>query len=181
MDSKRIELLLERYWNCVSTQEEETELKNYFNSDSDIPAHLIKVAPLFKYFQEEGEVRMTDPAFEDDLLEKVKQYTQPKGKVRKFEISFQNYMKVAAAIVLVIATSFIFRMEIWQGDKPELLLVEDTFKSPEEAYAETKKALLLIASKMNHGKKEVEKISILSKAESKVKGKKVKTSTATLN
>ena len=81
-------------------------------------------------------------------------------------------MKVAAAVVLVIATSFIFRMEIWQGDKPELLLVEDTYKSPEEAYAETKKALMLIASKMNHGKKEVEKISILSKAEAKVKGQK---------
>ncbi len=172
MDSKRIEILLERYWNCVSTQEEEAELRNYFNTTSDIPSHLAQAASLFKYFKQEAEGKLSDPNFDEKLFEAVKQADQPKGKIRILEQSFQNYMKVAAAIVLVIATSFVFRMEIWQGDKPELLLVEDTYKSPEEAYAETKRALRLIANKMNHGKKEVEKISILSKAESKIKGEK---------
>jgi len=179
MDSKRIDLLLERYWNCVSTQEEEAEIKAYFNSNVEFPAHLKSTAPLFQYFTKEGEVKMPDKAFDEALLEKLKQ--QPKGKVKKLEQSFQNYMKVAAVIALVIATSFVFRMEVWQDDKPELFLVEDTFKTPEEAYAETKKALMLIASKMNHGKKEVQKISILSKAESKIKGDKDKSSTTTLN
>lgn len=172
MDSKRIDLLLERYWNCVTTQEEEVELRNYFNSTTNTPKHLMHVAPLFKYFKQEAKIKLSDPSFDHKLFEAVKSNDQPKGRLRKLEISFQNYMKVAAAIVLVIATSFIFRMEIWQGDKPELLLVEDTYKSPEEAYAETKRALKLIASKMNHGKREVEKISILSKAESKIKGEK---------
>jgi len=179
MDSKRIDLLLERYWNCVSTQEEEAEIKAYFNSNVEIPAHLKSTAPLFKYFTKEGEVKMLDKAFDKAVLEKLKQH--PKGKVKTLEQSFQNYMKVAAVIALVIATSFVFRMEVWQDDKPELFLVEDTFKTPEEAYAETKRALLLIASKMNHGKKEVQKISILSKAESKVKGDKDQNSAATLN
>lgn len=181
MDSNRIELLLERYWNCVSTQEEEAELKAYFNGTSEIPAHLTHAAPLFKYFKQEADVKLSDPSFEDKLYKALKTEEQPKGKVRKLEQSFQNYMKVAAAVAIVIATSFIFRMEIWQGEKPQLLLVEDTYQSPEEAYAETKKALMLIASKMNHGKKEVEKISILSKAESKIKGDQNKNSTATLN
>jgi len=181
MDSKRIELLLERYWNCVSTQEEEAELKIYFNSDASIPTHLAHVAPLFQYFKNEAEIKLTDSNFEKQLFKAVKKSGKPKGKVRKLEQSFQNYMKVAAAVAIVIATSFIFRMEIWQGDKPQLLLVEDTYQSPEEAYAETKKALMLIASKMNHGKREVEKISILSKAESKIKGNQTKNSTATLN
>ncbi|MCF6361369.1 MAG: hypothetical protein L3J29_11490 [Cyclobacteriaceae bacterium] len=180
MDSKRIDLLLERYWNCVSTQEEEAEIKAYFNSKVEIPAHLKSTAPLFQYFTKEGEVKMLDKAFDHDLIEKLKQ--QPKkGKERTLGQSFQNYMKVAAVIALVIATSFVFRMEIWQDDKPELFLVEDTFKTPEEAYAETKRALMLIASKMNHGKREVKKISILSKAESKIKGNRDKNSTATLN
>ncbi len=181
MDSKKIELLLERYWNCVSTQEEEAELKKYFNSNAEVPQHLAHAAPLFKYFKQESDVKLSDPIFEDRLFEAVQSNKQPKGKLQKLETSFQNYMKVAAVVALVIATSFIFRMEIWQGDKPQLLLVEDTFKSPEEAYAETKKALMLIASKMNHGKREVEKISILSKAESKVKGDRNKNSVTTLN
>ncbi len=181
MDFKRIELLLERYWNCVTTQEEEAELKEYFNSDAEIPAHLAHVAPLFKYFKQEANIKLVDSNFEDTLFNAVKSNEQPKGKLRKLEKSFQNYMKVAAAVVLVIATSFIFRMEIWQGDKPQLLLVEDTYQSPEDAYEETKKALMLIASKMNYGKKGVEKISILSKAESKIKGNKNKKPVTTLN
>ncbi len=172
MDSKRIDLLLERYWNCVSTQEEETEIKAFFNSGENIPPHLESSAPLFQYFNQEAKVKMLDPAFDNALMEQLKNSPQPKSKVRKLEQAFQNYMKVAAAIALIIATSFVFRMEIWQGDKPQLLLVEDTYKNPEEAYAETKRALLLIASKMNHGKKEVEKISLLSKAESKIKRSK---------
>ncbi len=179
MDSKRIDLLLERYWNCVSTQEEEAEIKAFFNSAAEVPSHLKSTAPLFQYFTKEGDIKMLDKAFDDNLIEKLEQ--QPKGKIRTLEQSFQNYMKVAAAIALVIATSFMFRMEVWQGDKPALLLVEDTYKNPEEAYAETKRALMLIASKMNHGKKEVQKISILSKAESKIKGDIDKNSTATLN
>ena len=58
-------------------------------------------------------------------------------------------MRVAAAVLVVLAASFVFRMEFWQDEKPKLLLVEDTFETPEEAYAETKKAFLLIAEKMN--------------------------------
>ncbi len=181
MDSKRIDLLLERYWNCVSTQKEEAEIKAFFNSSNTIPAHLESTAPLFQYFSHEADVKRLDAAFDNALLAQLKNSSQPKRKVRKLEQTFQNYMKVAAAVALIIATSFVVRMEVWQGNKPALLLVEDTYKNPEEAYAETKKALLLIASKMNHGKKEVHKISILSKAESKIKGDKDKNSSTTLN
>ena len=53
MDSKRIELLLERYWNCVSTLEEEAELKEYFTTTQEIPEHLKQAAPLFQYFDKE--------------------------------------------------------------------------------------------------------------------------------
>ncbi|MCF6352713.1 MAG: hypothetical protein L3J06_06865 [Cyclobacteriaceae bacterium] len=169
MDSKRIDLLIERYWNCVSTQEEEAEIKAFFNNKKAIPAHLENTAPLFQYFSQEAAIKGLDSEFDDTLIEQLKNSSQPKGKFQEIEQAFQNYMKVAAAIALIIATSFVVRMEVWQGDKPALLLVEDTYKNPEEAYAETKRALLLIARKMNYGKKEVEKISLLSKAESKIK------------
>ena len=78
-------------------------------------------------------------------------------------------MKVAAAVLVILAASFIFRMEYWQGEKPKMLLVEDTFQTPEEAYAETKKAFMLIAEKMNSGRKQAQKISIMNKAENKIK------------
>ena len=165
MDLNRIELLLERYWNCVSTVEEENELKTLFNSN-DVPDEFKDSAMLFKYFEQQKQTTLDDK-FDDEIIEKIKQQTSP--TVRKINSNFKNYMRVAAAVLVILAASFVFRMEFWQGNKPTMLLVEDTFKTPEEAYAETKKAFMLIAEKMNSGRKHAQKISVLNQAENKIK------------
>ena len=165
MDLNRVEILLERYWNCVSTVEEENELKLLFNSN-DVPDELKDSATLFKYFEQQKQTTL-DNKFSEEIIEKIK--LQKPTVVRKINSRFRNYMRVAAAVLVILAASFVFRMEFWQGEKPKLLLVEDTFQTPEEAYAETKKAFLLIAEKMNSGRKQAQKISIMSKAENKIK------------
>ena len=165
MDLNRVEILLERYWNCVSTVEEENELKLLFNSN-DVPDELKDSATLFKYFEQQKQTTLDDK-FSEEIIEKIKLQKPP--VVRKINSRFRNYMRVAAAVLVILAASFVFRMEFWQGEKPKLLLVEDTFQTPEEAYAETKKAFLLIAEKMNSGRKQAQKISIMSKAENKIK------------
>ena len=165
MDLNRVEILLERYWNCVSTVEEENELKALLNS-KDVPDELKDSAALFKYFELQKQATL-DERFEEVIVEKIKHQQSP--IVRKLNNSFQNYMKVAAAVLVILAASFIFRMEFWQDEKPKMLLVEDTFQTPEEAYAETKKAFLLIAEKMNSGRKQAQKIGIMNEAENKIK------------
>lgn len=164
MDLNRVEILLERYWNCASTVEEENELKLLFNSN-DVPDELKDSAALFKYFEQQKQATL-DEKFDEVLVEKIKHQQSP--TVRKLSNSFRNYMKAAAAVLVILAASFIFRMEYWQGEKPKMLLVEDTFQTPEEAYAETKKAFLLIAEKMNSGRKHAQKISIMNKAVNKI-------------
>ena len=165
MDLNRVEILLERYWNCVSTVEEENELKLLFNSN-DVPDELRESAALFKYFEQQKQATLNEK-FNEEIIEKIKLQQSP--TVIKINRGLQNYMRVAAAVLVILAASFIFRMEFWQGEKPKLLLVEDTFQTPEEAYAETKKAFMLIAEKMNSGRKQAQKISIMNKAESKIK------------
>jgi hypothetical protein len=165
MDLNRVEILLERYWNCVSTVEEENELKLLFNSN-DVPDELKESAALFKYFEQQKQATLNEK-FNEEIIEKIKLQQSP--TVIKINRGLQNYMRVAAAVLVILAASFIFRMEFWQGEKPKLLLVEDTFQTPEEAYAETKKAFMLIAEKMNSGRKQAQKISIMNKAESKIK------------
>lgn len=166
MDSNRIAILLERYWNCVSTVEEEQELKAYFEQE-EIAEEFKEVASLFNYYNKQRTLTLEDKGFDKRIIEKVSISREP--KVRKLETNFQNYMRVAAVIVIVITGSLVFRMGIWQGEKPPLVMVEDTFTTPEEAYAETKKAFELIASKMNKGRTETEKIKVLSEAEDKIK------------
>ena len=165
MDLNRVEILLERYWNCVSTVEEENELKLLFNSN-DVPDELKESADLFKYFEQQKQATLNEK-FNEEIIEKIKLQQSP--TVIKINRGLRNYMRVAAAVVVILAASFIFRMEFWQGEKPKLLLVEDTFQTPEEAYAETKKAFMLIAEKMNSGRKQAQKISIMNKAENKIK------------
>ena len=46
MDYKYIEQLMERYWNCETTLEEEAILKAFF-SQNDVPAELAKYKSLF--------------------------------------------------------------------------------------------------------------------------------------
>ncbi len=165
MDLKRINLLLERYWNCVSTIEEEEELKAFFNSGR-VPARMQKAAALFRYFAQQKQAGL-DEKFDQTVLARIKQQQAP-AAISTYS-PWKNYLRVAAVILVIITASLVFRMEYWEGEKPPTLLVEDTYKTPEEAYAETKKAFLLIAEKLHTGRKQAERISILSKAENKIK------------
>ena len=48
MDYKYIEQLLERYWQCETSLEEESELRSFF-SEEEVPAHLLRYKELFVY------------------------------------------------------------------------------------------------------------------------------------
>lgn len=163
MESKRLETLLNRYWNCVSTRKEEEELRKYFSENyGNIPEELKDVAGLFKYYDSEKETNL-DRTFDTELLSKLSS-RKSKGKHRQLF----NLLKVAAAIGLVGGASYIFRQSLQPENRPELL---GTYENPEQAFEETKKAFALIASKLGKGTKQVEKIGEFNKAENKIKNK----------
>ena len=55
MDCKYIEQLLERYWQCETSLEEEAQLCAFFNG-SEVPEHLLCYKDLFVYQQLQQEV-----------------------------------------------------------------------------------------------------------------------------
>ena len=57
MDSKYIEQLLERYWQCETSLEDEAELRAFF-SGNDVPGHLLRYKDLFVYQQLQQEVHL---------------------------------------------------------------------------------------------------------------------------
>ena len=59
MDSKYIEQLLERYWQCETSLEDEAELRAFF-SGSDVPKHLLRYKDLFVYQQLQQEVHLCE-------------------------------------------------------------------------------------------------------------------------
>jgi len=175
MESDRIKILLEKYWSCEATLEEEQELRDWFRSKGN-PDGFIEEQALFRYFDQ----AKTDAGSLDDRaiiqqLNKNHRGTTEELKPRAKRLVLPNIgvmSKIAAGIVIAIAATLItLRPDLITGEEPtpQVLQIKDTFENPEEAYAETMKALQLISQKMNMGRKQTAKIGVYNEAEETVK------------
>ncbi len=162
MDSKHIEQLLEKYWNCETSLEEEQQLRAYFRGD-DIPGPLKEAAALFRYFEQQKQLPLADHGFEAKVISKI-QRERPEGKVVKMTY---NMVRIAAGLIVVIAAVYFVRLEVRKSYPPE-----DTFSDPKMAFEETKKALMMISKGFGKAQKEANKINLFNEAEQKINGKK---------
>jgi hypothetical protein len=167
MDSDRIDILLEKYWECETSLEEEKELKDYFTS-GEVDARYSSVAPLFHYYEQEKGVGL-DAFFDERMLAQLEK-EEPKKKViksGKLVMLFSNIAKVAAVGLIVVTAGYFIREEMGKDEiKP---FIVDTFDDPEKAFEETKKALQLISKNFNKGRKEAKKLTTFTDAQEKVK------------
>lgn len=69
MDYKYIEQLMERYWNCGTSLEEEQILRSFFRQQ-DLPAHLLRYKALFACQEAEKERGLGDD-FDAKVLARV--------------------------------------------------------------------------------------------------------------
>ena len=98
MDYKYIEQLLERYWACDTSVEEEQILRAFFRQ-KEIPAHLLPYKNLFAYEDAAQEVTLGKD-FDERILSQVERHT-----VKVHRISLRRRMMPlfkAAAVVAVI-------------------------------------------------------------------------------
>jgi hypothetical protein len=159
MDSKEIEQLLEKYWSCETSLEEEQQLKEYFRGP--VPGHLKEAAGLFRYF--EWQHKQTMAAGSNNI--EVKNYL-PRKETKPVKW-FYNGARIAAGLLVVVTATYFVRQEIRKAYPPE---VADTYSDPKLALEETKKALMIISKGLNKAQKEAEKIKVFNEAESKLKG-----------
>ena len=105
MDSKYIEQLLERYWLCETSLEEEACLRAFF-SGNDVPGHLLRYKDLFVYQQLQQEVHLGED-FDARVLAEV-EVPVVKAKRMTLTARFMPLFKAAAvvAVVLSILVSF---------------------------------------------------------------------------
>ena len=95
MDYKYIEQLLERYWECETTLQEEAILRAFF-SQEEVPAELLKYKALFTYELQKEEVLGDD--FDARILEK----TQPTAKTVTLTSRLMPLFKAAAIVAIVL-------------------------------------------------------------------------------
>ena len=100
MDYKYIEQLLERYWDCETSVEEERILRDFF-AQAEVPAHLAVHKSLFEYQRAEAAVGLSDD-FDARVLAQVEQ-TEPTVRARRLTLSrrLRPLFRAAAAVAIV--------------------------------------------------------------------------------
>jgi len=102
MDYKYIEQLLERYWRCETSLEEEDILRAFF-SQKNVPAALLPYKSLFAYQQEEKKTVVLGNDFDRKILAMVEKPEAVKARVITIRQRLAPLFK-AAAIVAIILT-----------------------------------------------------------------------------
>lgn len=116
MDYKYINQLLERYWNCETSLEEEKILRAFF-SQADIPADLERYRSLFVYQQEEQHTRLGSQ-FDEQLMAHIDEPLSVKARTITPTRRLMPLFK-AAAMVAIILTLGNAMQKPFQKDYPQ--------------------------------------------------------------
>ncbi len=163
MDSRQIEQLLEKYWSCETSLEEEQQLRDYFQQ-SEFPESLRETAELFRYFESE-KGRGLKENFESVVTKELRQ--RQGGKIISM-VSLKYISRIAAGILVVVVATIFIRQEIRKSYPKEM---QDTYTDPQMAFEETKKALQMISNSFGKARKEASKVKMLNDAEKKIERK----------
>ena len=120
MDYKYIEQLLERYWACETSLQEEQILRTFFQQQ-DVPAHLMAYKAVFDVQQEQAEASLGEE-FDARMLQMVEDETVKaiplQGGLRRR--SFFRPLYQAAGLVALILTIGVAAQHSFDGsDEPQ--------------------------------------------------------------
>ena len=135
-DYSHIEALLERYYDAQTSEAEEQRLKDFFLHE-EVPAHLQAEKEMFLQLQ------ATDVP--EGLEERLSQSIDLWGKKHR-TLRLQWIGSIAASLLLLFGAG-------WYLQEPPR---KDTCATPEEAYMEAQKALVLFSTALNKGMKQMD-------------------------
>lgn len=113
MDYKYIEQLLERYWNCETSVEEEQILRSFFHQ-KEVPAHLLRYKALFAFQEAEKQIGLGDD-FDAKILAQVE---KPIVKAQRLTLRarFMPLFKAAAMIAVLFIIGTVMQRSMDEGD-----------------------------------------------------------------
>ena len=152
MDYKDIEQLLERYWQCETSVEEESRLRDFFSKE-DVPAHLLRYKNLFVYQQVQQDVGLGED-FDARILAEVE---VPVVKAKRLTLTsrFIPLFKAAAVIAIILGLGNVAQHS-FSGDDGSVLATDTIGKqvtAPSVAISNDVKAEQVLAdslAKINH-------------------------------
>lgn len=115
MDYKYIEQLLERYWQCETTLDEEEILRTFFNQ-KDVPAELAKYTTLFAYEHQSSETAALDSSFDERVMAEIEGASPVKARVISLSAVLRPLFKAAAVVAIVVTIGNAAQFSFTDGD-----------------------------------------------------------------
>ena len=146
MDRKDIEILLDRYFEGISTLREEAQLREYFNGENVDPG-LAPYQDLFRHFETSRQEELS-PEFDQRLMQQLAEAEPERPRIRRL---WPVLARVAAVLLLAFGVWWFYPQPEpatqqagidWSKYEPE---------SPEEAYRLTRMALMKVSGEINEG------------------------------
>ena len=130
MKEEKVKQLLERYWQCETSLEEEQLLRTFFSGDN-IPKNLKVYQSLFIHTNQLSEVKASKGL---------------KSKINKpLRIQFYPALKVAASILIVL-TIGVGLYTHYQQEKQMEKVFSETYDNPEDAVRQTENVVARVSS-----------------------------------
>ena len=144
MNTERINELLERYYEALTTEAEEEELRRFF-VEGEVPTHLMAEKELFLQLQGASTSVVVPEGLEDRLSQAIDGWAAEEEVLNRQHHSRIYRLRwigsIAASVLVVLAIS-------WSVYEP---VRRDTYDTPEEAYAQAHDALMQFARALNKG------------------------------
>lgn len=145
----KIEQLLERYYDGLTSEAEEKELKCYFEQ-ADVPPHLLTEKQFF--CQMDAASPPVPEGLEDRLNASIDRWDSQERRSMKVKRGIRlRRLQWAGSIAASLLLLFSIGVYLHIPQKPK-----DTCATPEEAYAQAQKALTMFSSALNKGIAEME-------------------------
>jgi len=144
MNIREIENLLEKYYEGLTSLEEENSLKEFFRGDS-VPAHLASHAGQFLYYKKASAEEIGNPLFEQKVFERIDRMQV--SYIRKNRSTFYYISGIAAGILLLIGLVFLLRDNVSDSKS----VAGRTITDPEVAFTQTCDILAMVSTNFNKG------------------------------
>jgi hypothetical protein len=117
MDYKYIEQLMERYWQCETSLEEEKILRTFF-SQKDVPVALIPYKDLFTYEQQSAEEEVLGSDFDERMLSMIEEPAPAKARTVTLTRRLMPLFKAAAMVAIILTLGNAAQVAFNQEDEP---------------------------------------------------------------
>jgi hypothetical protein len=154
MELNEIKILLEKFYEGLTSLEEERILRDYFRNQS-VPEELISDKDLFLFTDSEKEIVPSSQNLERKLENWIDHQGRSIKRNKYVQLGYTVASIAAGLAILVVCYLFISK----EGNKNK---IKDTYSDPQLAYAEVQRTLLYISEKLNKGTKPLTNVGKLN-------------------